>query len=70
MREFRLTWRGTRTREDKEDPRSGGRTASPSLESSDARLLGRTRQAEFRIDCEEDRSLRAVLVGMLREGDR
>jgi hypothetical protein len=26
--------------------------------------------AELLIDCEEDRVLRAVLVGMLREGDR
>jgi len=26
--------------------------------------------AELLIDCEEDRKLRAVLVGMLREGDR
>jgi hypothetical protein len=26
--------------------------------------------AELLIDCEEDRILRAVLVGMLREGDR
>jgi hypothetical protein len=26
--------------------------------------------AELLIDCEEDRMLRAVLVGMLREGDR
>jgi hypothetical protein len=36
-------------------------------------LLARARptpRAELLIDCEEDRVLRAVLVGMLREADR
>ena len=68
MREFRQTLRGTRTREGKEDTRSGGRTASLSLESIDPRPDPRT-FADLLIDCEEDRTLRAVLVGMLREID-
>ena len=38
-------------------------------ESSGATPEGRA-FAELLIDCEEDRRLRAVLVGMLREGDR
>ena len=66
MREFRQTLRGTRTRERNEDTRSGGRTGSLSLESSDASPYARP-FAELLIDCEEDRTLRAVLVGMLRE---
>jgi hypothetical protein len=34
------------------------------------RIEPNTTIAELLIDCEEDRSLRAVLVGMLREADR
>jgi len=40
---------------------------------SDRRVLGnpKTRAfAELLMDCEEDRTLRDVLIGMLREGDR
>jgi len=39
------------------------------LEVESEGLAART-FAELLIDCEEDRALRAVLVGMLREGER
>jgi hypothetical protein len=40
---------------------AGGDTPAPD---------GHSRPDELLFDCEEDRVLRAVLVGMLREGDR
>ena len=56
--------------------RAAPRTHAPDLARADATklLLGnppKTRTfAELLIDCEEDKALRAVLIGMLREMER
>jgi hypothetical protein len=67
VREFRQTWRGTRTREGKEVTRSGGRTGSLSISRFEFPRPDALTFAELLIDCEEDRTLREVLVGMFLE---
>jgi hypothetical protein len=46
-------------------------TSSHAARRTDRLVVIRARTfAEFLIDCEEDWTLQAVLLGMLREGDR
>jgi hypothetical protein len=68
--------RESRTGAHERDPSSGHGRLNPSRVSTaldigqDHADLQRADEAGLLIDCEEDRTLRAVLVGMLREAER
>jgi hypothetical protein len=51
-------------------PASAVSTTWPNGSASSGATARAATFAEFLIDCEEDRVLRAVLVGMLRESER